>query len=40
MPPKAIRSLLQKTWEVVAVVGLGLLLGATIGGILLALYGS
>ena len=40
MPPKAIRSLLHKTWEVVAVVGLGLLVGATIGGILLALYGS
>jgi hypothetical protein len=32
--------LLRKTAEVIAVVGLGLVLGATIGGILLELYGS
>jgi hypothetical protein len=34
------RPLLRKTAEVIAVVGLGLVLGATIGGILLELYGS
>jgi hypothetical protein len=36
----SIPPLLHKTAEVIAVVGLGLVLGATIGRILLALYGS